>query len=60
TDDPLEIADADGNIWQVTEAALIGPEDEELRRLGGHLAFWFGWYAYFPETEVYLGDTATS
>ncbi|MEM6529851.1 MAG: DUF3179 domain-containing (seleno)protein, partial [Chloroflexota bacterium] len=60
TDDPLAIEDADGNVWQVTEAALVGPDGEELRRLGGHLAFWFGWYAYFPETAVYLGDTAAS
>ncbi len=54
TDDPLVVEDADGNAWQVTENALIGPDDQELRRLGGHLAFWFGWYAYFPETEVYM------
>lgn len=22
-------------------------------RLGGHLAYWFGWYAFFPNTLVY-------
>ncbi len=53
TDDPREITDADGNVWMVTESALVGPDGQELRRLGGHLAFWFGWYAYFPETSVY-------
>jgi hypothetical protein len=39
--------------WQVTEVALVGPRGETLERLGGHLAYWFGWYAFFPQTEVY-------
>jgi len=53
TDDPRIITDADGSEWTVTERALLGPDGEELPRVGGHLAFWFGWYAFFPETEVY-------
>jgi hypothetical protein len=24
-----------------------------LPRLVGHLAYWFGWYAFHPETPVY-------
>ena len=37
----------------VTEEALLGPESETLPRLPGHLAYWFGWYAFFPKTLVY-------
>jgi hypothetical protein len=49
------IFDSDGNAWTVTENALIGPDGEELRRMGGHLAFWFGWFSFFPDTVVYEG-----
>lgn len=24
-----------------------------LARLGGHVSYWFGWYAFYPKTEVY-------
>jgi hypothetical protein len=37
----------------VTEEALVGPDDQHLPRLNGHLSYWFGWYAFFPNTEVY-------
>lgn len=47
------VVDGDGRSWQVTEDALLGPEGQELPRLGGHLAYWFGWYAFYPETLVY-------
>ena len=47
------VLDASGAAWRVTEDALVGPAGERLERISGHLAFWFGWYAFFPETEVY-------
>ncbi len=47
------LLDETGSAWQITEEALIGPGGEELHRLGGHLAYWFGWYAFFPNTSVY-------
>jgi hypothetical protein len=47
------IFDEQGNSWMVTEDALIGPDGEKLPRLGGHLAYWFGWYAFFPNTLIY-------
>jgi len=37
--------------WQVTEAALIGPNDEALSRLPGHIAYWFAWQTYFANTN---------
>ena len=47
------VLDELGNIWQVTEDALIGPNDETAPRLSGHLAYWFGWFAFFPNTLIY-------
>jgi hypothetical protein len=50
--DGSELLQSDGTRWTVTEEALIGPEGRELPRLGGHLAYWFGWVAYYPKTLV--------
>lgn len=47
--------DERGRPWKVAEEALIGPGGERLPRLPGELAYWFGWYAFFPLTEVYGG-----
>ena len=51
--DANTLLDAAGNAWVITEEALVGPGDEEAPRLAGHLAYWFGWYAFFPSTELY-------
>ena len=51
--DDQTVLDADGRSWQVSEEALIGPDGETLPRINGHLAYWFGWYAFYPETELY-------
>ncbi len=48
-----------GDIWQVQEAHLVHPRSgERLQRLGGHISYWFGWYAFYPHTEVYSQDAA--
>ena len=52
-DDPDTLLDAAGSAWQVTEEALLGPNGERLGRINGHLAYWFGWYSFYPDTEVY-------
>jgi hypothetical protein len=51
--DPDNLLDASGNAWQMTEEALIGPDGEELARINGHLAYWFGWFSFFPKTQLY-------
>lgn len=43
----------DGRNWTLTEAELIADDGETLPRVGGHLAFWFGWFGFYPDTEVY-------
>ena len=47
------VLDEGARTWQVTEEALIGPGGERLERLDGHLAYWFGWFAFYPRTELY-------
>ncbi len=51
--EPDTLLDGDGRNWLVTEAALEGPSGERYPRVNGHLAYWFGWYAFFPKTLVY-------
>jgi len=46
------IRDQDGVEWQVTENALIGPDDTRLPRVAGHISYWFAW-------DNYMGDAAT-
>ena len=41
---------SDNKEWQLTENELIGPNDEKLSRLPGHVAYWFAWSSYFPDT----------
>ena len=52
---PDVLVSEDGRAWAVTEGFLVAENDEELPRLPGHLAYWFGWFSFFPETEVYTG-----
>ncbi len=47
------LLDSSGGVWQISEEALEGPQGEQAPRLAGHLAYWFGWYAFFPNTLVY-------
>ncbi len=49
-----EIIDSEGNIWLVREETLQRKSgSQSLARLPGHIAFWFGWYAFFPETQLW-------
>jgi hypothetical protein len=45
------LADAQGREWRMEEEALVR-EGERRTRVPAHRAFWFGWYAQFPETEL--------
>jgi hypothetical protein len=47
-----EVSDESGRRWRVTEPALVSESGEELARLPAHRAFWFGWFAAFPKTEL--------
>lgn len=53
--DPDElIEEGTGARWRIEEEALVpAPGGQRLARLAGHLAFWFGWFAFHPDTPVY-------
>ena len=51
-DDDGKAVDADGVEWAVSESKLESPDGAELARLPAHRAFWFGWYAAYPETRL--------
>ena len=52
---PSVLVDASGAVWQVTEAGLVNQSDQSvvLPRIPSRTAFWFGWFQYHPDTEVY-------
>jgi hypothetical protein len=53
---PEELRDESGVLWTVTEDALQPPPETAappLPRFPAHQSFWFGWYAFFPHTEVF-------
>ena len=44
----------DGSTWWIGEDGLAPDgHGSPLPRVPGHVAFWFGWYAFYPETTVY-------
>lgn len=47
------VLDSSSQPWRITEEALVGPTGELAPRMSGHLAYWFGWFAFFPNTLVY-------
>ena len=51
----LILIDDEGLRWRMGEDALVSISDPTMRllRLPGRSSFWFGWYAFFPATEVY-------
>ena len=53
-DEAGNLIDDEGDVWNVREAALeSGSGQPPLARVPGHVAYWFGWYAFYPDTEIY-------
>ena len=46
------LKDRVGGAWKVGESQLTGPNGQALKRLAAHRAFWFGWYAAYPNTRL--------
>ena len=48
------LVDTAGGLWRLEEDALVAVDDDTRRlpRFTANRAFWFGWYAQFPETEL--------
>ena len=54
TQDPDVVLDETGAEWRVEETALVRSDGaESLARLPGHVSFWFGWFAFHPDTELF-------
>lgn len=53
---PKTVVDEDGQVWQVSDTGLTGPDGETLERLPSYVSFWFGWYAFHPDTLLYEGE----
>ncbi|MEO0437282.1 MAG: DUF3179 domain-containing protein [Pseudomonadota bacterium] len=47
-----KVTDSKGGYWSVHEESLVSDEGQSLKRLPYHRAFWFGWKAAFPQTEL--------
>jgi hypothetical protein len=47
------IHDAAGGQWRVTADGLVSAAGERLARVPAHRAFWFGWVAQYPTTELH-------
>ena len=41
--------EGDGKKWTVTEDALIAKDGTKLKRLAGHIGFWFAWQNYYGD-----------
>ena len=52
---PSVLVDGTGAAWQVTETGLVNQSDpsEVLPRIPSVTSFWFGWFQYHPDTEVF-------
>jgi hypothetical protein len=49
------VVDAQGRSWTADENHLQAGFDRSLRlpRVEAHRAFWFGWYAQYPDTLLF-------
>ena len=46
------VMDASGQLWTLFEDRLENSKGEILNRIPYHRAFWFGWYAAYPNTRL--------
>ena len=52
---PTSLLDSNGEAWVVGKAGLTrsGDQSATLSRLPSFVAFWFGWYAFHPDTMLF-------
>jgi hypothetical protein len=51
-----QLQDQNGDIWTIREDGLTSDEGAQLERIPGHLSLWFGWFGFFPHTEIWAPD----
>ncbi|MEM6866190.1 MAG: DUF3179 domain-containing protein [Bacteroidota bacterium] len=47
-----KVKDATGIQWYLEEHQLVAEDGRKAKRLPYHRAFWFGWYAAYPDTRL--------
>lgn len=47
-----KLIDVDGSTWSIGVDAITSESGERAGRLPAHRAFWFGWYAAYPNTRL--------
>ena len=54
--EPPVVLDESGAEWTVSEDALVNSQNhgQRLLRLPGKDAFWFGWFVFYPDTDLYF------
>ena len=54
---PSVVVDEDGNTWTLTDEGLTDDSGRtpSLRRVPANVVFWFGWFAFHPDTELFKG-----
>lgn len=55
TDEPGVLVDSTGKRWTLTEEALVASDGSLAPRVVGRTSFWFGWFQFFPDTELFGG-----
>ena len=52
---PTVLVDGNGARWTVTEEGLVADAHaaQRLPRIPSITSFWFGWFQYHPDTEIY-------
>ena len=55
---PKSLSDSTGIRWEVTDEYLVSTANpsEKLPRLPSNVSFWFGWFAFHPDTLVYVKE----
>jgi hypothetical protein len=57
-DGDRKVTDSAGRVLTMSETALVG-NGVKSPRLPSHNAFWFGWHAAHPDTELVTGDDSS-
>jgi len=52
---PGTLLDSEGRAWRVEEEALVAESGARCERIPSRRAFWFGFYAQFPDAELVGG-----
>ncbi len=44
--------DKNQKVWKITEEALVGPNDQKLKRMPAHRIDWYAWHALHSKTRL--------